>query len=96
MLELFDNRRKENTLILNFLSETQPFVDKLFEAIGNKSYLPLPEQPQIKIEKEEQKKDEVTFIHQCPAAQLFECSRNAPIKLLLTNTDARFLVFFMV
>uniref|UniRef100_A0A3B5KQ95 RNA binding motif protein 26 n=1 Tax=Xiphophorus couchianus TaxID=32473 RepID=A0A3B5KQ95_9TELE len=41
--------------------ETQPFVDKLFEAIDNKSYLPLPEQPQVKVEKEEQKKDEVIF-----------------------------------
>ncbi|XP_007560153.1 RNA-binding protein 26 [Poecilia formosa] len=39
--------------------ETQPFVDKLFEAISNKSYLPLPEQPQVKVEKEEQKKDEI-------------------------------------
>uniref|UniRef100_A0A3B3UY89 RNA binding motif protein 26 n=1 Tax=Poecilia latipinna TaxID=48699 RepID=A0A3B3UY89_9TELE len=39
--------------------ETQPFVDKLFEAISNKSYLPLPEQPQVKVEKEEQRKDEI-------------------------------------
>uniref|UniRef100_A0A3Q1GNA2 RNA binding motif protein 26 n=1 Tax=Acanthochromis polyacanthus TaxID=80966 RepID=A0A3Q1GNA2_9TELE len=40
--------------------ETQQFVDKLFEAIDNKSYLPQPEQPSslIKVEKEEQKKDE--------------------------------------
>ncbi|XP_029354260.1 RNA-binding protein 26 isoform X5 [Echeneis naucrates] len=40
--------------------ETQPFVDKLFEAINNKSYLPQPEQPSApgKVEKEEQKKDE--------------------------------------
>ncbi|XP_034535546.1 RNA-binding protein 26 isoform X2 [Notolabrus celidotus] len=40
--------------------ETQQFVDKLFEAIGNKSYLPQPEQPTplIKVEKEEPKKDE--------------------------------------
>uniref|UniRef100_A0AAX7T5Y1 RNA binding motif protein 26 n=1 Tax=Astatotilapia calliptera TaxID=8154 RepID=A0AAX7T5Y1_ASTCA len=41
--------------------ETQPFVDKLFEAVNNKSYLPQLEQPPsvIKVEKEEQKKDEV-------------------------------------
>ncbi|KAM9408799.1 RNA-binding protein 26 [Pholidichthys leucotaenia] len=40
--------------------ETQPFVDKLFEAINNKSYLPQPEQPTfvIKVEKEEPKTDE--------------------------------------
>lgn len=43
--------------------ETQPFVDKLFEAILNKSYLPQSEQPSsvAKIEKDEQKKDEVIF-----------------------------------
>lgn len=43
------------------LVETQPFVDKLFEAINNKSYLPQPEQPSslVKVEKDEQKKDEV-------------------------------------
>uniref|UniRef100_A0A3P8QWN4 RNA binding motif protein 26 n=1 Tax=Astatotilapia calliptera TaxID=8154 RepID=A0A3P8QWN4_ASTCA len=36
--------------------ETQPFVDKLFEAVNNKSYLPQLEQPPsvIKVEKEEQ------------------------------------------
>ncbi|XP_047219461.1 RNA-binding protein 26 [Girardinichthys multiradiatus] len=39
--------------------ETQLFVDKLFEAINHKSYLPLLEQPQAKVEKEEQKKEEV-------------------------------------
>uniref|UniRef100_A0A8C6LL86 RNA binding motif protein 26 n=1 Tax=Nothobranchius furzeri TaxID=105023 RepID=A0A8C6LL86_NOTFU len=39
--------------------ETQPFVDKLFEAINNKSYLPQSEQPLVKVEKEEPKKDEV-------------------------------------
>ncbi|XP_034048982.1 RNA-binding protein 26 isoform X2 [Thalassophryne amazonica] len=41
--------------------ETQPFVDKLFEAINNKSYLPQLEQPAplVKVEKDEQKKDEV-------------------------------------
>ncbi|XP_061597266.1 RNA-binding protein 26 isoform X2 [Cololabis saira] len=40
--------------------ETQPFVDKLFEAIDNKSFLPQPEQPSslVKVEKEELKKDE--------------------------------------
>ncbi|XP_063738098.1 RNA-binding protein 26 isoform X2 [Eleginops maclovinus] len=40
--------------------ETQQFVDKLFEAIDNKNYLPQPEQPSslIKVEKDEQKKDE--------------------------------------
>ncbi|XP_041842836.1 RNA-binding protein 26 isoform X2 [Melanotaenia boesemani] len=40
--------------------ETQLFVDKLFEAINNKSYLPQPEQPApvVKVEKDEQKKDE--------------------------------------
>ncbi|XP_030581965.1 RNA-binding protein 26 isoform X1 [Archocentrus centrarchus] len=40
--------------------ETQPFVDKLFEAVNNKSYLPQTEQPlsAVKVEKEEQKKDE--------------------------------------
>ncbi|GLD55986.1 RNA-binding protein 26 [Lates japonicus] len=40
--------------------ETQPFVDKLFEAVNNKSYLPQPEQPSSlgKVEKDEQKKDE--------------------------------------
>ncbi|KAK5935478.1 hypothetical protein CgunFtcFv8_020838 [Champsocephalus gunnari] len=40
--------------------ETQPFVDKLFEAIDNKNYLPQPEPPStlIKVEKDEQKKDE--------------------------------------
>ncbi|XP_051918594.1 RNA-binding protein 26 isoform X2 [Hippocampus zosterae] len=40
--------------------ETQQFVDKLFEAIDNKSYLP-PMEPQpafVKVEKDEQKKDE--------------------------------------
>ena len=49
-----------------FLSETQQFVDKLFEAVNNKSYLPPPEQPPSlgKAEKEEQKKDEVIFL-QC-------------------------------
>lgn len=46
------------------LSETQPFVDKLFEAINNKSYLPQPEQPSsvVKVEKDEQKKEEVMFL----------------------------------
>lgn len=46
------------------LSETQPFVDKLFEAVNNKSYLPQPEQPSslVKVEKDEQKKDEVIFL----------------------------------
>uniref|UniRef100_A0A3Q0QN51 RNA binding motif protein 26 n=1 Tax=Amphilophus citrinellus TaxID=61819 RepID=A0A3Q0QN51_AMPCI len=46
--------------------ETQPFVDKLFEAVNNKSYLPQTEQPlsAVKVEKEEQKKDEVIFF-QC-------------------------------
>ncbi|XP_037546109.1 RNA-binding protein 26 [Nematolebias whitei] len=39
--------------------DTQPFVDRLFEAINNKSYLPQPEQPVVKAEKEEQKNDEV-------------------------------------
>lgn len=45
------------------LPETQQFVDNLFEAINNKSYLPQPEQPPcaIKVEKDEQKKDEVIF-----------------------------------
>lgn len=45
----------------HYLSETQPFVDKLFEAIDNKNYLPQPEPPStlIKVEKDEQKKDEV-------------------------------------
>ncbi|CAJ1049523.1 RNA-binding protein 26 [Xyrichtys novacula] len=40
--------------------ETQQFVDKLFEAINNKSYLLQPEQPVplLKVEKEEPKKDE--------------------------------------
>lgn len=43
------------------ISETQPFVDKLFEAINNKNYLPQPVVPStlIKVEKDEQKKDEV-------------------------------------
>lgn len=46
------------------LSETQPFVDKLFEAILNKSYLPQSEQPSTvaKTEKDEQKKEEVMFL----------------------------------
>lgn len=45
------------------LAETQPFVDELFEAILNKSYLPQSELPSsvAKIEKDEQKKDEVMF-----------------------------------
>lgn len=34
-------------------------MDKLFEAINNKCYLPQAEQPVVKAEKEEQKKDEV-------------------------------------
>nr|XP_019935780.1 PREDICTED: RNA-binding protein 26 isoform X2 [Paralichthys olivaceus] len=40
--------------------ETQLFVDKLFEAVNNKSYLPLPEAHSSlgKVEKDEQKKDE--------------------------------------
>nr|XP_040058663.1 RNA-binding protein 26 isoform X2 [Gasterosteus aculeatus aculeatus] len=40
--------------------ETQPFVDKLFEAINNKNYLPQPDQPPslIKVEKDEPKKEE--------------------------------------
>uniref|UniRef100_H3CVQ6 RNA binding motif protein 26 n=1 Tax=Tetraodon nigroviridis TaxID=99883 RepID=H3CVQ6_TETNG len=40
--------------------ETQQFVDRLFEAILNKSYLPQSEQPSsvAKTEKDEQKKDE--------------------------------------
>lgn len=40
--------------------ETQQFVDKLFEAINNKNYLPQTEQPALlaKVEKDEQKKDE--------------------------------------
>lgn len=46
------------------IPETQPFVDKLFEAILNKSYLPQSEQPSsvAKTEKDEQKKDEVMFL----------------------------------
>lgn len=45
------------------LPETQPFVDELFEAILNKSYMPQTELPSsvAKMEKDEQKKDEVTF-----------------------------------
>lgn len=45
----------------HLLSETQLFVDKLFEAINNKSYLPQPEQPSasVKVEKDEPKKEEV-------------------------------------
>uniref|UniRef100_A0A8C8DU47 RNA binding motif protein 26 n=1 Tax=Oryzias sinensis TaxID=183150 RepID=A0A8C8DU47_9TELE len=46
--------------------ETQPFVDKLFEAVNNRSYLPQQEQPPpppppplVKVVKEEPKKDEV-------------------------------------
>lgn len=44
-------------------SETQQFVDKLFEAINNKKYLPQPEvlTSQVKAEKEEPKKDEVIY-----------------------------------
>uniref|UniRef100_A0A3Q3XDI6 Uncharacterized protein n=1 Tax=Mola mola TaxID=94237 RepID=A0A3Q3XDI6_MOLML len=40
--------------------ETQPFVDKLFEAIANKSFLSQTEQPSsvVKVEKDEQKKEE--------------------------------------
>uniref|UniRef100_A0A3Q3DQF6 RNA binding motif protein 26 n=1 Tax=Hippocampus comes TaxID=109280 RepID=A0A3Q3DQF6_HIPCM len=40
--------------------ETQQFVDKLFEAIDNKSYLPQmePQPAFVKVEKDEQKKDE--------------------------------------
>lgn len=43
------------------VSETQPFVDKLFEAVNNRSYLPQQEQPPplVKVVKEEPKKDEV-------------------------------------
>lgn len=46
------------------LTETQPFVDKLFESINNKSYLPQLEQPSsvVKVEKDEQKKEEVMFL----------------------------------
>lgn len=53
-------------LLRDLFSETQPFVDKLFEAVNNKSYLPQLEQPlsAVKVEKEEQKKDEVLFF-QC-------------------------------
>lgn len=45
-------------------SETQPFVDRLFEAINNKNYLPQPEQASslAKAEKDEPKKDEVIFL----------------------------------
>ncbi|XP_034436674.1 RNA-binding protein 26 isoform X1 [Hippoglossus hippoglossus] len=41
--------------------ETQLFVDKLFEAVNNKSYLPPPEHPSSlgKVEKDEQKKDDI-------------------------------------
>ena len=48
--------------------ETQIFVDKLFEAVGNRSYLPLSEQQtpaiktDLKLEKDEAKKDEVICI----------------------------------
>lgn len=47
----------------NSLPETQPFVDELFEAILNKTYMPQTELPSsvAKMEKDEQKKDEVTF-----------------------------------
>ncbi|XP_029000402.1 RNA-binding protein 26 [Betta splendens] len=40
--------------------ETQQFVDKLFEAVNNKSYLPQSEVPSslVKVDKDEQKKDE--------------------------------------
>ncbi|KAI4830662.1 hypothetical protein KUCAC02_002278 [Chaenocephalus aceratus] len=49
-----------NQLDVFLQKETQPFVDKLFEAIDNKNYLPQPEPPStlIKVEKDEQKKDE--------------------------------------
>lgn len=48
-------------------AETQIFVDKLFEAVNTKSYLPQPEQPtptnrtdnHTRVEKDEQKKEEV-------------------------------------
>ncbi|RVE74366.1 hypothetical protein OJAV_G00021410 [Oryzias javanicus] len=41
--------------------ETQPFVDKLFEAVNNRSYLPQQEQPPllVKVVKEEPKKEEI-------------------------------------
>lgn len=46
--------------------DTQQFVDTLFEAITNKSYLPQNEQPApvLKAEKDDPKKEEVSiFIH---------------------------------
>lgn len=45
----------------HLLAETQLFVDKLFEAINNKSYLPQTEQPSslVKVQKDEPKKEEV-------------------------------------
>lgn len=51
--------------------ETQPFVDKLFEAINNKTYLLQPELPfsLVKVEKDEQKKDEVIISYK---NQIFE------------------------
>lgn len=60
---LFDSGLKYYSITFFFFPETQPFVDKLFEAVNNKSYLPQLEQPPsgIKVEKEEQKKDEVIF-----------------------------------
>lgn len=40
-------------------------MDKMFEAVSNKSYLPQPEQETsvVKVERDEQKKDEVITDH---------------------------------
>lgn len=56
---------KDQYVLFPFNLETQPFVDKLFEAVNNRSYLPQQEQPPppppplVKVVKEEPKKDEV-------------------------------------
>lgn len=60
-----------NMIQIHFvLIETQIFVDKLFEAVNTKSYLPQFEQSSTVVkteayqrqEKDEQKKEEVTFL----------------------------------
>lgn len=58
---LKQKNKNQKHLLHHLLSETQLFVDKLFEAINNKSYLPQPEQPSasVKVEKDEPKKEEV-------------------------------------
>lgn len=71
--------------------ETQLFVDKLFEAINNKSYLPQPEQPSasVKVEKDEPKKEEPNREEERDKKFTRRVNHNSPQSSSRYSRDAR-------